>query len=114
MRLANYCPHCKKRRFLSEEGLGKAHYPPPRLWKKVWLNTLGYYPFGKYYYAFCDLCNRKLAVFDQHIFKQMKGKPIVFYRCTLTDRPYNKDYCVNFPKCRKCPALKKENIYGRR
>jgi hypothetical protein len=106
MRLASYCPYCGKRRFLYSEGEDKHTYYASRKYSQMWKDVFGAYPLGKFVKMRCELCHRNLAVFREHKFKGMQGRPIVLFLCSLTDVPYDKEECDKHNSCYTCPVPK--------
>lgn len=99
MLLSSFCPHCQKRKFYPEPD--EWHRWLPRTVKEAWKEALGSCPLGQYYVHVCEVCKRRIAVFDRNK-KELEGRVVAFYQCSFTDKPYSAD-CASYESCYKCP-----------
>lgn len=99
MLLNDLCKHCEKRVFKPESS--KRHVHPPKEVGEAWREVFGKKLLGTYYVHTCEICKRKMAVFDRPK-GALRGKVIVLYQCSFTDFPYSSE-CDKFKNCYMCP-----------
>lgn len=126
--LENTCPNCQRRIFLrGDQNRSKRRYSSPRWFRQMFKLTAGTYPLGVYRIVKCEVCNKKMAVFDNNR-GVLAGEVIVLYACSLLGVPLEpveedaKDdptmahmvSCADQDSCYACPLKKGADYVNKR
>ena len=96
MNLDNLCKHCGNRIF-NDIKPEHRHYNAPSIVRVAWKDKIGSFPLGPFYKAKCEVCKKKMAIFDRPR-GELKGQIIVLYECTFSDKPADDD-CDSYKSC---------------
>jgi DNA-directed RNA polymerase subunit RPC12/RpoP len=81
--LDNICPNCRRRIFFKgDQNHSKRRYSAPRWFRQMFKLTAGTYPLGVYRVVKCEVCNKKMAVFDNNR-GILANQVVVLYSCSL-------------------------------
>lgn len=120
--LENTCPNCRRRVFFrGDQNRSKRRYSSPRWFRQMFKLTAGTYPLGVYRIVKCEVCNKKMAVFDNNR-GVLAGEVVVLYACSLLGiplEPVQDDTtrmveCSDQGSCYACPLKKGPDYVNKR
>lgn len=107
----NVCPSCHRRIWDGDEpALSKRRYIPPKWFREMFRTRIGTYPLGYYRLAKCEVCQKKMAIFDTNK-GPLRDTLVVLFACTLLSYPLDDCAgisCEDLKSCYACPLKKNE------
>jgi hypothetical protein len=125
--LSEECPSCHRRVFKKgDQNRSKRRYSAPRWFRQMFKMSAGTYPLGVYRIVKCEVCNKKMAIFDNNR-GILSNQVVTLFACSLLGIPLepmkvkledsreaHMMSCADLDSCYACPLKKgPEYVYKR-